>query len=162
MFDIGWSELLIIGVVALVVIGPKELPRALATFGKWVARAKSMAREFQNNVDDMVRQSELDDLRKQVEQARSFNLSAEIEKNIDPNGSLRQGLSVDDFTSPASGKPTAAAPAGPDPEEEADLAIAAPPPVSATPAPVVTPAPATPPVSPAPISPAPIAPMAKD
>lgn len=159
MFDIGWSELLIIGVVALIVIGPKDLPRALATFGKWVARAKSMAREFQNNVDDMVRQSELDDLRKQVEQARSFNLSAEIEKNIDPNGSLRQGLSVEDFTSPATGKPDAPPP-GPDPEEEADLAIAAPPtqpaPVPATPGPAAS----TPTISP--VSPAPVPPMAKD
>ncbi|MFV3076099.1 Sec-independent protein translocase protein TatB [Niveispirillum fermenti] len=103
MFDIAWSEFLIIAVVALVVIGPKDLPKALSTLGKWIARARSMARDFQNNVDDMVRQAELEDLRKQVQQARNFNLNDELEKSIDPDGGLRKSLTVDDFTSPAKG-----------------------------------------------------------
>lgn len=112
MFDIGWSELLVIGVVALIVIGPKDLPKALSTMGKWAARARGMAREFQNSVDDMVRQAELDELREQVQKARTFNLTDELEKNIDPDGSVRKTLAVEDFTTQATGtaEPKPAAP----------------------------------------------------
>lgn len=106
MFDIGWSEILVIGIVALVVIGPKDLPKALSTLGKWVARARAMAREFQNNVDDMVRQAELEELRQQVQKARDFNLTTELENSIDPDGGMRKTLAVEDFTSPA-GQPDA-------------------------------------------------------
>lgn len=137
MFDIGWSELLVIGVVALIVIGPKDLPRALSTLGKWMARARGMAREFQNNVDDMVRQAELDELREQVQKARNFNLTDELEKSIDPDGGLRKTLAVEDFTSPAQQpKPTdqqTLAKADPSGEEIADLASAA-----SAPTPLVT------------------------
>ncbi len=108
MFDIGWSELLLIGVVALIVIGPKDLPKALATAGKWMARARAMAREFQSNVDDMIRQSELDDLRKQVQQARSFNIQDELEKSINSPAEPAKPLAVEDYATPA-GAVTAAA-----------------------------------------------------
>src|SRR5215470_4469986 len=64
MFDIGWSEMLIIGVVALVVIGPKELPGALKTFAFWMRQARKLAREFQAGVDDMIRQAELNEAKK--------------------------------------------------------------------------------------------------
>lgn len=94
MLDIGWSEIAVIAVVALIVIGPKDLPRALHTLGKWVRKARMLAREFQSNVDEMVRQSELDDLRKQVEQARSFNLSQQVEKTVDPDGKLRDSMTI--------------------------------------------------------------------
>lgn len=130
MFDIGWSELLVIGVVALIVIGPKDLPKALSTLGKWMARARAMAREFQNNVDDMVRQAELDELREQVQKARNFNLTDELEKSIDPDGGVRKSLAVEDYTSPA--QQPAVAKADPGGEEIADLASAA-----TAPAPVV-------------------------
>ena len=53
MFDIGWSEMAIIAVVALVVIGPKELPNALKTVAYWMTQARKMAREFQSGVDEM-------------------------------------------------------------------------------------------------------------
>jgi sec-independent protein translocase protein TatB len=146
MFDIGWSELAVIAVVALVVIGPKDLPKALHTVGKWVAKARSLAREFQNNVDDMVRQAELDELRKQVEQARNFNLTQELEKTIDPDGALRQPLSVTDNSTskPAEApQPTArvAPPVDYDPEQDADLASVAMPPVGAPPVTPLEPAP---------------------
>ena len=55
MFDIAWSEMLVIVVVALIVIGPKELPRLVREVGRWTAKARSMAREFQRSFDDMVR-----------------------------------------------------------------------------------------------------------
>lgn len=64
MLDIGWSEMLMIAVVAIVVIGPKELPRALRTVGQWVAKARAMTRELQTSVNDMIAETELDELRK--------------------------------------------------------------------------------------------------
>ena len=66
MFDIGWSELLVIAIVALVVIGPKELPHAFRTAGQWMAKARAMAREFQTHVDDLMRESQVDDLKREL------------------------------------------------------------------------------------------------
>lgn len=64
MFDIGWSELAVIGVIALLVLGPNELPKAMRTVGQWIARARRMASHFQSGVDEMIRQAELDEIRK--------------------------------------------------------------------------------------------------
>ncbi len=71
MFDIGWSELFIIGVVALLVLGPEELPRAMRTVGQWVSKARGMARHFQAGVDEMMRQAELEDLQKQLRETQA-------------------------------------------------------------------------------------------
>ena len=71
MFGIDSPELLVIAVVALVVIGPKELPGMLRSWGKWMAKARGMAAEFRGHVDEMVRQSELDEVKKQLEAASS-------------------------------------------------------------------------------------------
>ena len=64
MFDIGYSELLIIAVVALIVIGPKDLPRVMRTVGQWVGRARGMARHFRSGVDTMMREAELEEMEK--------------------------------------------------------------------------------------------------
>ena len=69
MFDFAWSELALIAVVALVVIGPKDLPRAMRLAGMWVRKARAMAREFQGSLEQMVREAELEDVRQTVEQA---------------------------------------------------------------------------------------------
>jgi sec-independent protein translocase protein TatB len=68
MFDIGWSELLVIGIVALVVIGPKDLPQAFRIVGQWVAKARAMAREFQGHVDELMRESEVDEMKREFQQ----------------------------------------------------------------------------------------------
>ena len=68
MFDIGWSELLLIGVVALIVIGPKELPGVLRTSGQWMTKVRRMANEFQNQFQDAMREAELADLKKEVDE----------------------------------------------------------------------------------------------
>jgi sec-independent protein translocase protein TatB len=67
MFDIGWGELVVIGVVALIVIGPKELPGLLRTFGQGMTKLRAMAADFQGQFNDAMREVELDDLRKQAE-----------------------------------------------------------------------------------------------
>ena len=64
MFDIGYSELLMIAVVALVVIGPKDLPNVMRTVGKWVGKARGMARHFRSGIDTMMREAELEEMEK--------------------------------------------------------------------------------------------------
>ena len=69
MFDIGWVEMATIAVVALIIIGPKDLPKAMRTVSHWIGKARSLAREFQSGLDDIVRESELQDMRKDIEKA---------------------------------------------------------------------------------------------
>ena len=88
IFDIGWIEILLIAAVAIVVVGPKDLPRMMRIVGQWVGKARSLAREFQRSIDDMVRESELDDLRKEVEELRKLNPVEEAKKALDPNDDL--------------------------------------------------------------------------
>lgn len=123
MLDIGWSEMLIIGVVALIVIGPKELPGALKTFAYWMKQARKMAREFQSGVDDMIRHAELDEAKKAVEDARR-TLNKEIDKAVDPTGEIKQALSDTSIKAPTPSVP--ATPPKP--------AVAAEPVISAAPA----------------------------
>src|SRR3954447_9495113 len=92
MFDIGWSELLVIGVVALVVIGPKDLPRVLKTVGIWVRKARAVSREFQSSVEQMVREAELEDVRKEIQKATSLDFDKEIKAAVDPKGELSEAL----------------------------------------------------------------------
>ncbi|MDE1146212.1 MAG: Sec-independent protein translocase protein TatB [Azospirillaceae bacterium] len=100
MFDIAWSEFALIGVVALIVIGPKDLPVALYTAGKWMRKARLLARDFQSHLDEMVREAELDDLRKQAQKVAQFDLTAEVTKMVDPTDSVRQALEINPTTSP--------------------------------------------------------------
>ncbi len=89
MFDVGWIEMAVIALIALVVIGPKELPKAMRSLAKWTRKARSMAREFQTGIDDMVREADLDDARKAIESAKSFDVGKTLEETIDPAGGLR-------------------------------------------------------------------------
>ena len=91
MFDIGWSEMAIVALVALIVIGPRELPQVLRTIGRWVGKARAMAREFQGSIDDMVRDTELDKAGKGLDSLRKVDLGQEIGKVIDPTASTPAG-----------------------------------------------------------------------
>ena len=71
MFDIGWSELLVIAVVAIVVVGPKELPRLMRTFGHYMGKVRRMASDFQRQFEEAVRDSELDEVRKAMHEVRA-------------------------------------------------------------------------------------------
>jgi len=105
MFDIGWSEMAVIAIVALIVIGPKELPNALRSVAKWVKQARRLAREFQGGIDQIVREAELDDARKAVQSASTYNVRREIEKTIDPTGDLARAIDPD-VPDAAGGGPT--------------------------------------------------------
>src|ERR1700753_3299133 len=89
MFDLfSWSHILILLTVALVVVGPKDLPRLMNMAGKWVGKARNMANEFKKSFDDMARQSELDELRAEVEKLRTHEtitgLGDDVERTLNP------------------------------------------------------------------------------
>lgn len=92
MLDLGWVELAVVAVIALLVIGPKDLPKVLRTLGQWTRRLRSLARDFQGHVDDMIRDSELEDLRDGVNTVRGRNLGKTLNKMVDPDGSLAKDL----------------------------------------------------------------------
>jgi sec-independent protein translocase protein TatB len=86
MFDISWTEFLLIGVVALIVIGPKELPGVLRTCGQWTRKVRGMAADFQNQFQEAMREAEMADLKKEVDDlAHDF-------KNFDPLKGVRDGV----------------------------------------------------------------------
>jgi sec-independent protein translocase protein TatB len=89
MFDIGWGELVIIGIVALIVIGPKELPTALRTAGMWMGKVRRMAAEFQGQFQEAMREAEIAELKKQVDEIgnSTSNLA-----NFDPLGSIKTDI----------------------------------------------------------------------
>ena len=89
MFEIGWSELLLIGVVALIAIGPKELPGALRTLGQWMGKLRRMASEFQGQFQEAMREAEMADLKKQVDE---MTAQAQNYANFDPIGDVRKDL----------------------------------------------------------------------
>jgi sec-independent protein translocase protein TatB len=92
MFDIGWSEMAIIALVALVVFGPKELPNALRTGAKWMKTARKLAREFQSSVDQLVKEAELEEAKKLVTDVQVGGIGKAIEKTIDPEGEVKSAL----------------------------------------------------------------------
>ena len=92
LFDLGMSELLLIGVVALVVIGPKDLPKALRVAGFWVRKARTLSREFQSSVEQMIREAELDEMRQELKKATEIDLEEQFRETIDPTGSLAESL----------------------------------------------------------------------
>ena len=139
MFDIGWSEMAVIAIVALIVIGPKELPNALRSVAKWVKQARRLAREFQGGIDQIVREAELDDARKAVQSASTYNVRREIEKTIDPTGDLSRAIDPgvpDSRPTPKIEAPAALGPANAVAPEAAAAAAAA----EAPPAPAAEPA----------------------
>jgi sec-independent protein translocase protein TatB len=111
MFGFSWSEILIIGVVALVLIGPNDLPRAMRTAARWMSAGRKLAREFQSHVDDLVREAELDELREKARKLAMQPLSSHLEAMVDPNREISQTLGRgQDFGALMTGATSAAAP----------------------------------------------------
>ena len=91
MLDIGWTEILIITVIALFVVGPKDIPKVLRTIGIWIGKFKSISRDFQNTVHDAVKEAELDEVKKQIESAKT-GFTREMSETIDSEGELTDML----------------------------------------------------------------------
>ncbi|MFQ5984464.1 MAG: Sec-independent protein translocase protein TatB [Alphaproteobacteria bacterium] len=109
MLDIGWSEMVVLAVIVLIVVGPKELPRMLRVVGRWAGKARATAREFQSSIDNMIREAELDEVKKGVEQVGRVNPKKEIEKAIDPTGSLSKAVDLSEAEGKGDGSAASAA-----------------------------------------------------
>ncbi len=112
MFDIGWSELVVIAVVALIAIGPKELPGVLRMVGQWMGKARKMAAEFQGQFQEAMREAEMADLKK------SFDEVKDVATGLSPTGlmtslqkDVSDSLQIGDLDKPPSDKPVGDKPA---------------------------------------------------
>lgn len=127
MLDIGWSEMAVIMAVALVVIGPKDLPRLARTIGQWVRKGRSLAAEFQRSIEDMAREAELEDVKKEIERVGRTDLGKAIERSIDPHGEISKALDPTSLETPRkpAAKPAAPAPSPAEalPPSAADAAV---------------------------------------
>ncbi|KAB2718193.1 Sec-independent protein translocase protein TatB [Brucella intermedia] len=105
MFDIGWSELLIIAIVMIVVVGPKDLPKMLRAFGKATARMRATANEFKQQFDEALKEAELEDVKNIIDETRKLDPRSKITQVFDPIRSagddLRAGLQSTTSMSPA-------------------------------------------------------------
>jgi sec-independent protein translocase protein TatB len=100
MFGLGWGEMVVIGIVALIAIGPKELPTVLRTIGQWMGKVRRMANEFQGQFNEAIREAELTDLKKQAE-----DFTADIAK-YDPIGDAQKDIEKSfEFDDPLKEKP---------------------------------------------------------
>ncbi|MDO9563447.1 MAG: Sec-independent protein translocase protein TatB [Bradyrhizobium sp.] len=114
MFDFGWSELVVIAVVALIAIGPKELPGVLRMVGQWMGKARKMAGEFQGQFQEAMREAEMADLKKTFDEVKetatgfaSNNVMTSLQKDV--SDSLR----IDDLTKPETDAQVASLTEGP-------------------------------------------------
>ena len=82
MFDFSWSHILIVLIVALVVVGPKDLPKLMRIVGHWLGKARAMADQFRKSLDEMARQSELDELRQEIVALRADRPLADIQNTL--------------------------------------------------------------------------------
>ena len=121
MFEVGWTEMLVIAIVMIVVVGPKDLPNMLRTFGRTTAKLRAMAADFQKQFNEALKEAELDDVKKSVDTLRSLNPAAEIRKQLNPfeqaAADVRSGVDAvmkpkpaDDPSTPAAETPQAAEP----------------------------------------------------
>jgi sec-independent protein translocase protein TatB len=95
MFDIGWTELLVIAIVLIVVVGPKDLPPMLRAFGKTTANLRKMAGEFRAQFDEALRESELDDVRRTISDAQRLNPTNALREAINPLRQMGQEIRND-------------------------------------------------------------------
>lgn len=82
MFDLSWTELLVVAGIAIIVVGPKDLPGALRAVGRWTGKAKRMAREFQNQFNDALRETEIDTIKKELESVGKIDPTSDLKENV--------------------------------------------------------------------------------
>ena len=106
MFNFAWSELAVIVAVALILIGPKDMPVAIRAMTGAIKKARRMASEFQGHVDEMVREANLEDVRDTLSEFRGLNVANMLERTVDPDGSLRGGFTGDGLSGASAGMET--------------------------------------------------------
>jgi sec-independent protein translocase protein TatB len=84
MFEVGWTEMLVIAIVMIVVVGPKDLPNMLRTFGRMTAKMRGMASDFRKQFDEALKEAELEDVKKSVDSLRGLNPMTEVRKQLNP------------------------------------------------------------------------------
>ena len=109
MFDLAWSEIGVIGLVAVLVLGPKELPQAMRTMAKVLRKMRSLTSELQGHMNEIVREAELDEVRQSIQKLSSANLKSEMAKVVDPTGEMGSILNAPRIEGP----PPSSAPAEP-------------------------------------------------
>jgi sec-independent protein translocase protein TatB len=116
MFDVGWSELVVIAVVALIAIGPKELPGVLRSVGYWMGKVRQMAAEFQGQFQEAMREAEMSDLKKHADDLNNMakGLTSGLNATFDPYDTLKESEAATPKATPAGDTPSADAnaPAG--------------------------------------------------
>jgi sec-independent protein translocase protein TatB len=95
MFDIGWTELLVIAVVLIVVVGPKDLPPMLRAFGKMTQRARKVAGEFRAQFDEALREADLDDVRQTISDAQRLNPANSLREAMNPLRQMGNDIKAD-------------------------------------------------------------------
>ena len=108
MFDIGWGELVVIGIVALIAIGPKELPTVLRTIGQYMGKVRRMASEFQGQFQDAMREAEMADLKKHAD---DLNNTVSDLGNFDPLASAQKDIESAFEDKPSTSEPSTTEPA---------------------------------------------------
>lgn len=120
MFDFAWSEIALIAAVALIAIGPKDMPVAIRAVAGMVKKARRMAAEFQTHVDEMVRESNLSEVKDSFNEIRNYDFKERVEMAIDPDRTLRDTI----MTEPLPSEPAVAENAAPEPVAEAETPTA--------------------------------------
>ena len=92
MFDIGWQELFLIGLITILVVGPREIPRVLRTVVAAVRKVRGLANDFQRGIDELARETELDEIRRDIEKGATLDLERELEETIDPKGEMSEAV----------------------------------------------------------------------
>lgn len=83
MFDLGWSEMMVILVIAIVVVGPRDLPKAVASISRYIRKARAMARDFQSGMDQLAKDTEFDDIQKDLKKATDFDIKGQLENAME-------------------------------------------------------------------------------
>jgi sec-independent protein translocase protein TatB len=141
MFDFAWSELGLIALVSVLVLGPKQLPETMRTMAKVMRRVRSLGAEFQGHVNEMIREAELEELRQKVQQFSQTSVTEQVTNMVDPAGEISNTLKIEEAAPTSDPHAEASVPQAP-PSEPVQSA-----PVQAEPA-AVAPPETTPPSEP--------------
>ena len=96
MFDIGWQELFIIAAIAIIVVGPRDLPRALKSISGYISKAKSMVRELQSGIDEVAREVDLENIRKDAQEVGNIDIESELKDTVAPAKAIEKEF--DDYS----------------------------------------------------------------